>query len=45
MMDKFRAMHVFVTATDAGSFAGAASTLGLSPQMIARYIDHLEQHL
>lgn len=44
-MDKFRAMQVFVTATDAGSFAAAANLLELSPQMIARYIEHLEQHL
>ena len=44
-MDKFRAMQVFVTATDAGSFAAAANLLELSPQMIARYIEHLEKHL
>lgn len=44
-MDKFRAMQVFVVATDAGSFAAAASVLDLSPQMVARYIEHLEQHL
>ena len=36
-MDKFRAMQVFVTATESGSFATAAAALELSPQMVARF--------
>ncbi|WP_395607291.1 LysR family transcriptional regulator [Pseudomonas sp. B22129] len=44
-MDKLRAMHVFVTATESGSFATAAAALELSPQMVARYVEHLEQQL
>ncbi|WLH49272.1 LysR family transcriptional regulator [Pseudomonas tolaasii] len=44
-MDKFRAMQVFVTATESGSFATAAAALELSPQMVARYVEHLEQQL
>ncbi|NWC88356.1 LysR family transcriptional regulator [Pseudomonas reactans] len=44
-MDRFRAMQVFVTATEAGSFARAANVLEMSAQMVARYIGHLEEHL
>ena len=38
-------MNVFVTAAELGSFAGAAATLGVSPQMVAKHIRFLETHL
>ncbi|MBD1554457.1 LysR family transcriptional regulator [Pseudomonas sp. C2L11] len=38
-------MAVFVQATQMGSFAAAAANLGMSPQMVARHIAALEQHL
>lgn len=38
-------MEVFVAAVDAGSFAAAATQLGMTPQMVARYVQALEERL
>ena len=45
MLDRFRSMEVFVAAVDAGSFAAAATQLGMTPQMVARYVQALEERL
>ena len=45
MLDKMTSMKVFVTAVRAGSFAAAAATLAISPQMIARHVAALETRL
>ncbi len=45
MLDRLTSMAVFVAAADAGSFAAAASPLGLSPQMVARHVAALETQL
>lgn len=45
MLDRFRSMEVFVAAVDAGSFAAAAAQLGMTPQMVARYVQALEERL
>ncbi|CNH86342.1 LysR-family transcriptional regulatory protein [Yersinia frederiksenii] len=45
MLDRLTSMEVFVRAADLGSFAAAATALGLSPQMVARHIEALEQRL
>lgn len=44
-MDKLRAMEVFVTTVDAGSFAAAAQVLGLSAVMVGKHIHALETQL
>ncbi|MBV8048425.1 MAG: LysR family transcriptional regulator [Paludibacterium sp.] len=44
-MDKLTSMRVFVKAVEQGSFAAAAESLALSPQMVARHVAQLEQHL
>ncbi|HDS1820332.1 TPA: LysR family transcriptional regulator [Pseudomonas putida] len=44
-MNRLRAMEVFVVTCEVGSFAAAATRMDMSPQMVARYIAHLEQHL
>lgn len=45
MLDRLSSMTVFVRATEAGSFAAAAEDLGMSPQMVAKHVAALEQHL
>ena len=45
MLDRLTSMAVFVAAADAGSFAGAAGPLGLSPQMVSRHVAALETQL
>ena len=45
MLDRFRAMEVFVAAVDAGSFAAASAKLEMTPQMVARYVQALEARL
>lgn len=45
MLDRLRSMEVFVAAANAGSFAAAATQLGMSAQMVARYIQTLERRL
>jgi len=43
MADRLTEMEVFLRAVETGSFAAAASRLGLSPQMVGRHIANLEQ--
>ncbi len=45
MLDRFKSMEVFVAAVDAGSFAAAAAQTGMTPQMVARYVQALEDRL
>lgn len=45
VMDRLKVMEVFVTASDTGSFTAAAQALGMSPQMVGKYIVALEQRL
>ena len=45
MLDRLTSMAVFVAAADAGSFAGAAGPLSLSPQMVSRHVAALETQL
>ena len=45
MLDRFRSMEVFVAAVDAGSFAAASERLGMTPQMVARYVQSVEERL
>ncbi|HSI53716.1 MAG: LysR family transcriptional regulator [Ramlibacter sp.] len=44
-MDKFQEMRVFAGVVDAGSFVGAADTLGMSKAAVSRYVSDLEQRL
>ena len=44
-MDRLASMAAFVKASDVGSFAAAASALGMSPQMIAKHVTFLEDRL
>lgn len=45
MLDRLTSMAVFVQAVRKGSFAAAADTLGMSPQMVAKHVTALERHL
>ena len=44
-MDKLRAMEVFVSTVDAGSFSAAAEALDLSAGMVGKHIRALEAQL
>ena len=44
-MDRLASMAAFVKAAESGSFATAASALGISPQMVAKHIAYLEARL
>jgi DNA-binding transcriptional LysR family regulator len=44
-MDKYQEMRVFTAVVDAGSFVGAADTLGISKTAVSRYVSDLEQRL
>jgi DNA-binding transcriptional LysR family regulator len=44
-MDRLASMAAFIKAAEAGSFAAAASALGMSPQMIAKHVTWLESRL
>jgi DNA-binding transcriptional LysR family regulator len=44
-MDRLTSMEVFVKAADSGSFAAAASALGLSSQMVGKHVRALEARL
>lgn len=44
-MDKLKAISAFVAAVETGSFAAAASKLGLSPQRVAKAVAQLEEGL
>lgn len=45
MLDRLTSMTVFVHAVRYGSFAAAAEKLGMSPQMVAKHIEALEQRV
>ncbi len=45
MLDRLTSMAVFVKAANAGSFTAAASSLGMSAQMVAKHVVALEGHL
>lgn len=38
-------MRTFCAVAKAGSFSGAAEQLGLSPQLVSKYVSQLEEHL
>lgn len=44
-MDRFVAMGVFAKVVEAGSFAAAARHFELSPAMVSKHVQMLEQHL
>ena len=44
-MDRLTSMSAFVTAAELGSYARAAERMNLSPQMVAKHVTTLEQHL
>lgn len=44
-MDRLSSMTAFVKAVDVGSFAGAATALGISPQMVAKHVTYLEARM
>lgn len=44
-MDRILAMRTFVTVVNEGSFTRAADRLGLSPQLVSKYVSQLEQAL
>jgi DNA-binding transcriptional LysR family regulator len=45
IMDRLSCMAAFVKAVEAGSFAAAATSIGTSPQMIAKQVAYLEARL
>ena len=45
MADWLTEMQVFLKAVETGSFAAAASRLGLSPQLIGKHVATIEQRL
>ncbi len=44
-MDRFAAMSVFVQVVEQGSFARAATRLGMSTSAVSRHVSELESHL
>lgn len=44
-MDRLSSMAAFVKAAEVGSFAAAADALGMSPQMVAKHVTHLEDRI
>ena len=44
-MDRLLSMAVFVRAVDLGSFRAAADALQMSPQLVGKHVQALEQHL
>jgi len=44
-MDRLYSMEVFIKAVEAGSFSGAAALLDMSPQLVGKHVQMLEQHL
>jgi DNA-binding transcriptional LysR family regulator len=45
MIESLRAMAIFVRVAEAGTFRGAANTLGLSPSVISHQVSMLEEQL
>ncbi|WP_428773150.1 LysR family transcriptional regulator [Vibrio sp.] len=44
-MDKLTTMRAFAAVVEQGSFSRAAEKLQLSPQLVSKYVSHLEGHL
>lgn len=44
-MDRFSSMSIFVKAVELGSFSAAAEALNMSPQLVGKHVQFLEQHL
>jgi DNA-binding transcriptional LysR family regulator len=44
-MDLLKAMHVFVSVAEEGSFAKASRTMNLAPAIVTRLVAQLEEHL
>ena len=44
-MDRLTSMGIFVKAVDLGSFSAAADALRMSPQLVGKHIQTLEQHM
>jgi DNA-binding transcriptional LysR family regulator len=44
-MDRLTSMAIFVKAVDLGSFSAAANALHMSPQLVGKHIQMLEQHM
>jgi len=44
-MDRLQSMAVFVKAVETGSFSAAADMLEMSPQLVGKHVQVLEQHL
>jgi DNA-binding transcriptional LysR family regulator len=44
-MDRLNGMETFVRVVEAGSFTAAADRLGISPAMVSRYVQDLEERL
>ena len=44
-MDKFQQIRTFLAVAEQGSFVAAANTLGLSPQLVSKYVAALEADL
>ena len=45
LMDRLTSMSIFVKAVDLGSFSAAADALRMSPQLVGKHIQTLEQHM
>lgn len=44
-MDRLSSMSIFVKAVELGSFSAAADALKMSPQLVGKHVQFLEQHL
>ena len=44
-MDRFTSMHIFLATVSAGSFSAAAREAGLSPTMVAKHVQSIEDRL
>ncbi|GHA27438.1 LysR family transcriptional regulator [Oceanisphaera arctica] len=44
-MDRIEAMRAFITVVTEGSFTRAADRLGMSPQLVSKYVSRLEEQL
>lgn len=44
-MDRLSGMSIFVKAVELGSFSAAAEALNMSPQLVGKHVQFLEQHL